>query len=325
MKQVVILCLSLGLLAPQFSWASSYRLPDNGDNVVGKLQFQAITAGETLVDIARRYNVGYNEIVAANPEINPWVPDARRRVIIPTQFILPPKPWKGVVVNLPEMRLYYFPPVTQFSDRRVITVPLSIGKINWSTPTGNFFIRDKIKHPSWTVPESVIAEHGLERYGNRRIIPPLDEENPLGAFAILLNETGYLIHGTNRPFSIGRRVSHGCLRLYPEDIEYLFDYLERDMPVRIINEPYKVGIRKNTIYVETHKSLDEDVNRRGINMTPIVSDIVSYIPGLVVPKDTWRLLNRIISDASGLPTPLLKLPPSHANRTSQTGKVSRNR
>jgi L,D-transpeptidase ErfK/SrfK len=324
MKQLIMVVAGIIILTCRFSWAASYALPTNGDNVIGALQFQVISDGQTLLDIARRYNVGYNEIVAANPDINPWVPDPKRRVIIPSQFILPPKPWEGLVINLPEMRLYYFPPVTQFSDQRVITVPLSIGKINWSTPTGNFYIKEKIKHPSWTVPESVIAEHGLERYSNRRIIPPLDEENPLGAYAILLNEAGYLIHGTNRPFSIGRRVSHGCLRLYPEDIELLFDYIERSMPVRIINQPFKVGIRKDTIYVETHKLLDEDVNRRGINITPVVSDIIRHIPGLNVPKDTWRLLDRIISDASGLPTPLLKLPSSHVVNNSQTKEMSSN-
>jgi L,D-transpeptidase ErfK/SrfK len=324
MKQIIILLLGMVLWTTPLAWASNYLLPSNGDNVVGVLQFQRISDGETLLDIARRYNVGYNEIAAANPEINPWVPDSRKRVIIPTQFILPPKPWEGVVINLPEMRLYYFPPLAQFSDRRVITMPLSIGKINWSTPTGNFYIKEKIEHPSWTVPESLVAEHGLEHYGNRRIIPPLDDENPLGAYAILLNEAGYLIHGTNRPYSIGRRVSHGCLRLYPEDIELLFDYIDRKMPVRIINQPYKVGVRNNTIYVETHKLLDEDVNRRGINITPVVSDIVRHVPGLNVPKDTWRHLNRIISDASGLPTPVLKLPSSHVVNTTQTGTVSRN-
>lgn len=324
MKQIIMLLLGMVLWTTPLAWASNYLLPSNGDNIVGVLQFQRISDGETLLDIARRYNVGYNEIVAANPEINPWVPDSRKRVIIPTQFILPPKPWEGVVINLPEMRLYYFPPLTQFSDRRVITMPLSIGKINWSTPTGNFYIKEKIEHPSWTVPESLVTEHGLEHYGNRRIIPPLDDENPLGAYAILLNEAGYLIHGTNRPYSIGRRVSHGCLRLYPEDIELLFDYIDRKMPVRIINQPYKVGVRNNTIYVETHKLLDEDVNRRGINITPVVSDIVRHIPGLNVPKDTWRHLNRIISDASGLPTPVLKLPSSHVVNTTQTGTVSRN-
>ncbi|WP_455206864.1 L,D-transpeptidase family protein [Kaarinaea lacus] len=324
MKQIIIIFIGAFLLAAGVSRASIFLLPANGDNVVGALQFQVVSGTETLLDIARRYNIGYNEIVAANPEINPWVPDSRKRVIIPSQFILPPKPWEGVVINLPEMRLYYFPPITQFSDQRVITVPLSIGKINWSTPTGNFYVKEKIKHPSWTVPESIVTEHGLERYGNRRIIPPLDEENPLGAYAILLNETGYLIHGTNKPFSIGRRVSHGCLRLYPEDIEQLFDYVERNMPVRIINQPYKVGIRQNTIYVETHKVLDEDVNRRGMNMTPIVQEVIRQTSGIKVPTDAWRHLDRIISDASGLPTPLLKLPRSQVVNHTQTEKFSRN-
>ncbi len=323
MKQVFILLIGIFLLANQDSKASSFTLPVNGDNVVGFLQYQVVSGTETLLDVARRYNVGYKEIVDANPGVNPWLPGDGKRITIPSQFILPPKPWEGVVVNLPEMRLYYFPPTTQFSDRRVFTVPLSIGKINWSTPTGNYRVKEKIKHPSWTVPESVIAENGLERYGNRRVIPPLDEENPLGAYAILLNEAGYLIHGTNKPYSIGMRVSHGCLRLYPEDIEMLFDYIERDMPIRIINQPYKVGTRQNAVYVEMHKLLDEDVNRHRTNITPAISEIIRQIPGLSIPKTVWRHLDQIISDASGLPTPLLKLPQPEVVPQTQAGKIRR--
>lgn len=324
MKHVVILFIGLVLGVNQDSQASIFQLPTNGDNVVGVLQYQVVSGTETLLDVARRYNVGYNEIVAANPGINPWLPGDGRRIVIPSQFILPSKPWEGIVVNLPEMRLYYFPPTTQFSDRRVITMPLSIGKINWSTPAGNYRVKEKIKHPSWSVPESVIAENGLERYGNRRIIPPLDEENPLGSYAILLNEPGYLIHGTNKPYSIGMRVSHGCLRLYPEDIAVLFDYIERGMPVRIINQPHKVGKRKNTIYVETHKVLAEDVDRHGTNISPIVSEMVRRVSGTKVPDDIWRHLDRVISDASGLPTPLLKLPDTELGKQIQMKKISSN-
>ena len=305
------------------AWSSSYYLPENGDNVVGNVQYMFAKGNETLLDIARRYNVGYNEIIAANPGINPWLPNSDNRIKIPSQFILPPKPWRGLVINLPEMRLYYFPPATLFNDRRVITMPLSIGKINWSTPAGNFYVKEKIKHPSWTVPKSIVIEDGLERYGERRIIPPLDDANPLGEYAILLNETGYLIHGTNKPFSIGRRVSHGCLRLYPEDISVLFGYVERKMPVRIINQPYKVGERKDIIYVETHKMLEEDVNREGINTTPIVRDIIRRIPGLVVPDIAWQQLDDIVSEATGLPIPLLKLPRSHTANQNKSVNFSR--
>lgn len=324
MKRVLLVILTVHLLGIHPAWSSSYLLPHNGDNVVGNIQYKSVKNNETLLDIARQYNVGYNEIVAANPGVNPWMPNTENRIKIPSQFILPPKPWRGVIINLPEMRLYYFPPTTLFHDRRVITMPLSIGKINWSTPTGSFYVKEKIKHPSWTVPNSIVQENGLERYGNRRIIPPLDDDNPLGEYAILLNETGYLIHGTNKPFSIGRRVSHGCLRLYPEDVSVLFDYVDRKMPVRIINQPYKVGKRNNIIYVETHNLLEEDVNRHGINITPIVRDIVRQIPGLVVPDKSWQQLDNIVSEASGLPTPLLKLPRSHTASQSQSNNFSRN-
>ena len=289
-------------------------LPENGDNVVGSIQYQAVNGNETLLDIARKFDIGYNEIVAANPGVNPWMPGKNYRVVIPSQFVLPPKPWRGIVVNLPEMRLYFFPPVSSFPDRRVFTMPLSIGKIKWQTPTGKFHVTDKIKHPSWTVPESIVSEFGLERYGNRRIIPPGDDSNPLGDYAILLNEPGYLVHGTNKPFSIGRRVSHGCMRLYPEDIEMLFDYVDRDMPVRIINLPVKVGKRQNTIFVETHANMQEDVVDRGINITPVVRSIIRQIQGYWVPESAWQHLEKITSQASGLPVPFLKLTDQQVSR-----------
>ncbi|MGD8572422.1 MAG: L,D-transpeptidase family protein [Gammaproteobacteria bacterium] len=287
--------------------ASIFMLPDNGDNVVGHIQYKFVTGEETLLDIARIFDIGYNEIVAANPGVNPWLPKDNHRVVIPTQFVLPPKPWRGIIVNLPEMRLYYFPPASRFSDRRVITMPLSIGKINWQTPTGAFHVTEKIKNPSWTVPESIIAKYGLERYGNRRVIPPGDDSNPLGNFAILLNEPGYLVHGTNKPFSIGRRVSHGCIRLYPEDIDLLFDYVDRKAPVRIIKEPVKVGRRNNKIYVEAHSVLKEDVTESGFNMTPVVKNILDYIPNHRVPESAWQHLEKIISQASGFPVSFVRL------------------
>lgn len=314
MKSTCLFSFALLILCCAPVPASVFMLPDNGDNVVGNIQYRVVKENETLLDIARQFNVGYNEIVAANPGINPWMPKKNYRAVIPSQYVLPPKPWRGIVVNLPEMRLYYFPPLSRFSDRRVITMPLSIGKINWQTPTGAFRVTDKIKHPSWTVPQSIVDEFGLERYGNRRIVPPRDDSNPLGDYAILLNEPGYLVHGTNKPFSIGRRVSHGCLRLYPEDIEVLFDYAERDMPVRIINLPVKVGKRQHRIYVETHANLQEDVTSHGVNITPVVRQIIGQIKGYQVPESAWRHLEKIITQANGLPVFFLKLNDARLSR-----------
>ncbi|MGD8568220.1 MAG: L,D-transpeptidase family protein [Gammaproteobacteria bacterium] len=297
-------CMLIALCPPL--WASVYMLPENGDNVVGHIQYRYVTGDETLLDIARMFDLGYNEIMAANPGVNPWVPKDNYRVVVPTQFVLPPKPWRGIVINLPEMRLYYFPPASRFDNKRVFTMPLSIGKINWQTPTGNFFVTGKIKGPSWTVPESIVKEYGLERYGNQRIIPPGDDSNPLGDYAILLNKKGYLIHGTNKPFSIGRRVSHGCIRLYPENISILFDHVDRNTPVRIIKEPVKVGRRHNRIFVEAHGRLAEDV-KQGVNITPVVKNILRQVPGRRIPESSWRQLDRIVSKASGMPISFLEL------------------
>ena len=307
MLRVILVILIVTICMGNKALAAMFSLPVNGDSVVGAVRYKVIHEHETLLDIARQYDLGLNEIIAANPGINPWVPSKNYRVVIPTFFVLPSKPWKGIIVNLPEMRLYYFPPESIFNERRVITMPLSIGKINWQTPVGEFYIKEKIKHPSWTVPQSIVSEYGLERYGNRRLIPPGDEDNPLGHHAILLNEAGYLIHGTNKPYSIGLRVSHGCIRLYPEDIDVLFDYVERNTSVRIINQPNKVGKRGPTLYVETHAILKEDADKNGSNITPVINAVVRHMPESMVPEFVWHQLDNIVSNASGLPAPLLDL------------------
>jgi len=308
MYRIILAILMVSISLIDRSWAAVFKLPANGDTVVGAVQYKIVSDQETLVDIARQYDLGINEISAANSDVNPWVPRKNYRAVIPTFFILPPKPWQGIIINLPEMRLYYFPPESVFSERRVITMPLSIGKIEWQTPVGEFYIKDKIKSPSWTVPQSIITEHGLERYGYRRVIPPGDEDNPLGEFAIVLNEAGYLIHGTNKPFSIGLRVSHGCIRLYPEDIDYLFDYIKRGVPVRIINMPNKVGARHGNLFVETHAVLKEDLDSNGMNLTPVINLVIRHTARSKVPDTVWRQLDGIVSKASGLPTVLTGFP-----------------
>jgi L,D-transpeptidase ErfK/SrfK len=294
--------------------ASVFPLPENGDSVVGEVQYQTVSDKDTLLDVARQYDVGYNEIVAANPGVNPWLPKNNYRVVVPNQYVLPPKPWHGIIVNLPEMRLYYFPPETGHAQAKVFTMPLSIGRINWQTPTGQFYVKAKVKDPSWTMPASIVAEGGMAEYGNRRVIPPRDEQNPLGNYALQLSRPGYLIHGTNKPFSIGWRVSHGCLRMYPEDIKTLFALVSKDTPVRIINQPVKIGRLHNWVFVETHPVMREDHIKYGNYMTHAIMKLVQKSRGQKIPEAAWLQLESLASHATGLPTPLFSL-----NQPNQAG------
>ncbi len=189
--------------------------------VVGTLQVTIATHEDTLPDIARRFNLGYDEVVRANPGVDPWLPGEGTRIVLPTQFVLPDAPREGLVVNLAALRIYYFPKPAKGEQRVVVTLPIGIGKVGWATPEGATKIVSKRKDPVWTPPASVRKEHAAE--GD--ILParvPAGPDNPLGAFAMNLGWPSYLMHGTNKPAGVGMRASHGCIRLYPEDIATLF-------------------------------------------------------------------------------------------------------
>ena len=177
---------------------------------------------DTLSDIARRFNLGYDEVVNANPGVDPVAARApARRIVLPTQFVLPDAPHEGIVVNLAALRLYYFPKAAKSEPRQVITYPIGIGMVGWATPTGTTKIVSKRKDPFWTPPASVRKEHAAEGDILPARVPP-GPDNPLGAFAMNLGWPSYLMHGTNKPAGVGMRASHGCIRLYPEDIATLF-------------------------------------------------------------------------------------------------------
>lgn len=283
--------------------ALTFPLPADGNNLVGRIQYAMIRQEETLMDIARRFDVGFNELVAANPGVDPWLPPVGTRVVVPTRFILPPRPWRGIVINLAEMRLYYFPEPGPGEPATVVTYPVGIGREGWSTPLGEFSVVEKIEHPSWTAPASVVAEMAAEGLTVQRHIPP-GPDNPLGDYALMLSEPGYLLHGTNRPFSIGMRVSHGCIRLYPEDIEALFSRVPRGVPVRIENEAYKVGREDGALFLEAHAPLSEEKNQQGVSLTPVVSQLVRISSRRLADKD-WDRIMAVANRHSGVPEPVL--------------------
>jgi L,D-transpeptidase ErfK/SrfK len=206
--------------------------------------------------MARRHGLGFEEIVNANPNVDPWAPGEGTRVRLPLRRILPDAPREGIVVNLPEHRLYYFPPARAGEARVVITYAVSVGKMDWSTPLGLTRIAAKIKDPAWYPPESVRKEHAERGDLLPKVVKP-GPDNPLGAFAMRLAIGGgsYMIHGTNNPDSVGMGDTHGCMRLYPENIEEMFKMVAVDTPVRLVNQPLKVGISDGRLYVEVHPPL----------------------------------------------------------------------
>jgi len=250
-----IICWALVVIAHR-ALATAYILPPPGINVIGKAHLIKAQEKDTLADIAREYSVGYGQLKNANPSVDPWYPGKDTPIVIPTRYILPDTPRQGLVLNLPEMRIYYYSKPKDGERPKVYTYPVGIGRFDWQTPLGKTYVLQKIKNPSWTPPASIKAEH-LAKGDPLPDIVPAGPDNPLGSRALRLAIPGYLIHGTNKPYGIGMRVSHGCIRLRKEDIEQLFNLVPTNTPVHIVNQPLKVGRFADSLYMEFHRPLEE--------------------------------------------------------------------
>ncbi len=254
MRSLLIVLAAL-TLAGEVVYAEVYELPPPGHDVIGTVATITARYEDTLVDIARRHGLGYYDLVRANPDVNPWVPGAGTEIVLPSRFVLPPGPREGLVLNLAEYRMYYFPAPEPGKPAYVYTYPMSIGRMDWETPLGRTSIVAMAKDPAWYPPQSVRDEHAADGDPLPRVVPP-GPENPLGTRALRLGLPGYLIHGTNRPAGVGMRVSHGCVRMFPEDIEFLFDNIRVQTPVRIINVPVKIGWDGDALVAEVHPLLE---------------------------------------------------------------------
>jgi L,D-transpeptidase ErfK/SrfK len=257
---------------------------------------------DTLPDIARRNNLGFDEIVAANPGVDTWIPGAGTLVRLPSQHLLPDVQREGIVVNLPDGRLYYFH--NDESGKRVVeTYPISVGRMDWKSPIGITTIVRKEKNPTWYPPESVRETHMKE---DGEVLPgaiPPGPDNPLGAYAMRLGIPGgaYLIHGTNKPVGVGMQITHGCIRLYPEDIEKLFAEVPVGMTVHLINQRIKTGWIDGALYLEVHKPLDSQAPRDVADSTALTRIIVAATGERRVVID-WDAAERAFDEASGTPT-----------------------
>jgi len=214
--------------------------------VIGTPERHIVKNKDTFLDIARRYRLGFNEMEDLHPDIDPWIPPEGAWLVVPTRWVLPAFLDKGIIINVAELRLYYF--IKAGVDSVVKTFPIGIGDTDWPTPLGNFKVGEKRKNPAWYVPPSLKEKYRVN------VIPP-GPENPLGEYWIRLSNSSYGMHGTDIPWSVGRLVTHGCIRLYPEDIEHLFQEVQPGTPVEIIYEPVKIGVLEGRIYAEVHRDV----------------------------------------------------------------------
>lgn len=228
-----------------------------GDDVVGVVQVVRARDEDTLSDIARRFNVGYEEIVTANPGVDPWVPGAGTEVVIPTEFVLPDAKREGIVINLAAMRLFYFPKMKPGEPQKMVTHPIGIGRTGWRTPEGSTRVVSKTAAPTWTPTPAIRKEHAADGDPLPKVVPP-GPDNPMGTNVLRLGWPEYAIHGTDKPPSIGLRGTHGCLRLYPEDIVGIYDAVPVGTPVTVVNQPFLVGWQGGTLVMQTYPVLEDD-------------------------------------------------------------------
>lgn len=299
-KSIIMLVFCLVSVS---SYATTFPLPANGGDVVGKMEMATLQTGVSLSTLVENYDIGYYELLEANPQMNPTRPYAGTRVLIPTQYVLPEAPHAGIVINLAELRLYYYPP----GQNVVVTEPIGIGRQGWDTPEGTFKVIEKITNPTWHVPASIAEDSAKQGIILPPTIPP-GPDNPLGNYAMRLSLPNYLIHGTNRPAGVGRRVSSGCIRMYPEDIESLFAMVAVGTPVTIVNQPYKAGWLNGELYLESHEPLSEQ--RSKFNSQQMAALWVQSIDKEVTGTNAiinWNKAELVAKQQSGIPQVIAKV------------------
>ena len=294
------LALLAALMVAQPSLATVYQLANKTDTVVGEDKTVQTVYEDTLYDLARKYSLGSEELIRVNPGVDPWLPGAGKELVVPNRHILPSGPHEGIVVNLPEHRLYYYPKPKHGGPIEVITYPVSIGKMDWRTPLGLTHVIQKQKDPTWYPPESVRKEHAA----NGDPLPPTvgpGPDNPLGAYAMRLaagNGT-YLIHGTNNPIAVGMAVTHGCVRMYPDDVAALFPLIPVGTPVYLINEPIKVAWVDGELLLEAHPPVDAE----GQSFEPNVdqfSEMLQKAVGDTTVAIHWDYAKEVLQKADGV-------------------------
>jgi L,D-transpeptidase ErfK/SrfK len=280
--------------------ATTYTLGDPAQRVVGEDLHIRTVYTDTLYDLARSYSLGSEELIRVNPQLDPWLPGADKDALVPVRRILPSGPRDGIVVNIAEHRLYYYPKPKRGQPQQVITYPVSIGKMDWHTPLGETRVIQRQENPWWFPTESVRAEHARDGDPLPARVPP-GPDNPLGnrALRLAVGQGTYLIHGTNNPIAVGLAVTHGCIRMYPEDIEVLFPQVPVGMKVRIVNEPLKVAWVDGELLLEAHPPVDAE----GQSHEPDVGDFSQLLQVAVGDAPVaihWDYAREVLKRADGV-------------------------
>lgn len=317
MKRVLsyLLLLLAACATPLYAGScETFTISEPTDSVVGDIRAVTARSDETLIDIAREFDLGYDQIVKANPNVNRWLPDDGAQVVLPQLYILPGSVRRGLVLNISELRLYYYPEVKKSAPHEVRTYPVSIGRMDWRTPLGATKVVKKERDPAWRPPRSIREEHARDGDPLPEVIPGGSPENPLGRFALRLGLPTYLIHGVDerKSYGIGMRVTHGCVRMYPEDIEQLFELVPVNTQVFIVDEPIKIGRRGDSIFLSVHQPLDE---REDESLPPLPRVSVAQVTHQVrnqlgslydIPMD---LLTSIAEEGDGIPHEIARVTP----------------
>lgn len=277
------------------------------DDVVGRPASLRLVKGDTLPDVARHFSLGISEVCAANPAVDTWLPEPDERIVLPLSHILPDCPRKGIVINLAAMRLFQFR--GDAGSPEVSTYPVGIGTTERPSPTGPMYVRSKTFRPTWVVPASIAEDHRKKGDILPARVPP-GPENPLGEYALYLSKPSYLIHGTNKPYSIGLNATNGCIRLYPEDVKRLYASTPVNTPVRILNQPYLVGRHNGTVYLEAHAPLG---GSEAAEMEKTFAKLRS-IEKKSGRKIDWARVEEVFAKARGIPVPV-----SEAGQGSEKG------
>lgn len=265
--------------------------------MVGRHEVYAARYEDTLLDVARRFGIGIEEIKLANPGVDLWLPGEGTPIQLPLRFVLPAAPRSGLVINVPEMRIYYYPK----GEPIVYTWPVGIGRVGWETPLGKTRIVRKATRPTWYPPDSIREEYAGRGEFLPRVVRP-GPDNPLGAHALYLGFPAYLIHGTNRPYSIGMRVSHGCLRMYPEHVAQLYEMAKSGTPVTLVHQRVKAGWMGKELYLEVHPDIDVPDEDTRPTMTEAVQALITATGDGELPSYVdWKRVRSALNTADGVP------------------------
>lgn len=286
------------------------------EDVIGQLVKMKLANGDTLPDIGRHFSLGINAVNAANPAVDTWVPSPEKSLVLPLSFILPSAPKKGIVINLAAMRLFFF---RRNSNSTVVsTYPVGIGTEERPSPVGQMYIERKMALPTWHVPASIAEDHRKKGDPLPPKVPP-GPLNPLGEYALYLNKGSYLIHGTNKPASIGLRATNGCIRLYPEDIKKLYEIVPVNTPVSLVNQPYLIGRRNGVVYLEVHEPMDD---------LSAVSFDGTYAQLRNIERQSkrnvdWSKVKQVLAEARGYPVPVLDLSENGEKKDMEIVEIKR--